>query len=156
MIQAFGLHTATNVPDDLSQEYQRLGFKKEKCLYSLVEAGELKAIFIADMTDIGFNMANLTNCTTVIILDEMTPRFFIETSLACLSEDYEHQQMPVLIYPAAYTEKNSLPVEKNYTLWVLNMQYTDHYFKFTDSFFRPCQNTLATDIKNNDARTCNV
>jgi hypothetical protein len=156
MMDAFGLHTATTMPDDLAQEYQRLGFKKERRLYSLQEAGELKAIFIADMTDIGFNMANLTNCITVIILDEMTPRFFVESALACLAEEYEHQEMPVLVYPAAYTEKHSLPVEKFYTLWVLNMQYTDHYFQFTDSFFPSSQKPLAADIEEVGTSACHA
>jgi hypothetical protein len=135
LMEAFDLHSSATIPGALSQEYQQLGFKKEKRLYSLLEANELKAIVIVDITDIGFNMANLTNCTTVIILDEMTPRFFVESALACVSKEYEHQEMPVLVYPATYAEKNSLPVEKNYILWILNMQFTDNYFMFCDTFF---------------------
>jgi len=156
MMDAFDLHSATAVPDVLEQEYQRLGFKKEKRLYSLIEAGELKAIFIADITDIGFNMANLTNCTTVIILDEMTPRFFIESALACISDEYEHQEMPVLIYPSAYAEKHSLPVEKNYTLWVLNLQYLDPYLLFCDVFCRSDKKSATVDSSDNGMRVCHA
>lgn len=156
MTEAFELHSPITWPDALAHEYQQLGLKKERRLYSLLEADELKAIFIADVTDIGFNMANLTNCTTVIILDEMTPRFVIESSLACISDEYEHREMPVLVYPAAYAEKLSMPVEKTYILWVLNMQYTDHYFNFTDSFFRSSQKPLVFDIEDDGAGAGNV
>ena len=135
MMEAFDLHSAPYAPEGLEQEYERLGFKKEKRLYSLLEVDELKAILIVDVTDIGFNMANLTNCTTVIILDMSTSRLTIEAALASVSNEYEHQEMPVLVYPATYAEKNTLPVEKKYTLWILNMQFTDDYFMFCDTFF---------------------
>jgi hypothetical protein len=141
MTEAFELHSAKALPDALAHEYQSLGFKKDKRLYSLLEADELKAIFIADFTDIGLNMANLTNCTTVIILDEMTPRFFVESSLACISEEYEHQEMPVLMYPATYAEKNSLPIEKSYILCILDMQYIDLFLKYSDDLFYPIKNS---------------
>jgi hypothetical protein len=91
-------------------------------------------------------MANLTNCTTVIILDEMTPRFFIESALACVSEEYEHQEMPVLIYPVAYVEKNFIPVEKLYTLCIMNLQYTDLFLKFCDELFHPLKNSPESDM----------
>jgi len=154
MMEAFDLRSATAGPDDLAQEYQRLGFKKEKRLYSLLEAGELKAVFIADITDIGLNMANLTNCTTVIILDEMTPRFFVESALACLSQEYERQEMPVLVYPAVYAEKHSLPVEKSYILWVLNLQYLDPYLLYCDVFCHSNKNNPPADISDVVAKMC--
>jgi len=156
MMDAFDLHSAAAVPNDLAQEYQKLGFKKEKRLYSLLEAGELKAVFIVDVTDIGFNMANLTNCTTVIILDEMTPRFFVESALAHISDEYEHKEMPVLVYPAAYAEKHSLPVEKSYVLWVLNLQYLDPYLLFCDLFCHAVKKPLTSDIADNGYKACHI
>jgi hypothetical protein len=156
MMEAFDLHSSTAMQGALSQEYKQLGFKKEKRIYSLLEADELKAILIADVTDIGFNMANLTNCTTVIILDEMTPRFFVESALACVSKEYEHQEMPVLVYPAAYAQKNTLPVEKNYSLWILNMQFTDSYFMFCDTFFNHVHTHEAAHANGEDTRPCHV
>lgn len=156
MTEAFGLNSATTEPDTLKLEYQRLGFKKKRCLYSLLESGELKAVIIVDVTDIGFNMANLTNCTTVIILDELTPRFFIDSALSFVSEEYDGQEMPVLIYPAAYAEKHSIPVEKTYKLWVLDLRYLDHYFTFCDTFFRSIQKDLVGDTSDDGKRTCHV
>ena len=148
MTEAFDLHSGTAVPDELSQEYQRLGFKKKRSLYSLLESDELKAIIIADVTDIGFNMANLTNCTTVIILDETTPRSFIDSALACVSEEYGQQEMPVLMYPVSYSEKHSLPVEKSYMLCILKMQYIDLFMKYSDDLFHPLKNNSDSEMAN--------
>jgi hypothetical protein len=156
MMEAFDLQPSTAGPDVLAEEYQQLGFKKERRLYSLLEADELKAIIIVDVTDIGFNMANLTNCTTLIILDEMTPRFFVEAALGSVSEGYEHQEMPVLMYPAAYAVKHSLPVEKTYILWILNLQFTDPYFKYCDSFFHSVQAHIPSGLEGDGTGTCRV
>lgn len=153
MTEAFDLHSSSAGQGVLVQEYKRLGFKKEKRLYSLLEAGELKAVIIADITDIGLNMANLTNCTTVIILDERTPRFFVESALALVSQEYEHHEMPVLVYPVDYAAKHSLPVEKHYTLWVMDLQYLDQYFMFCESIFRSVQRPLSAVIEGEGNRT---
>jgi hypothetical protein len=141
MIDAFDLQSGIIPQDGLAKEYQRLGFKKEKRLYSLLEEGQLKALILANITDIGLNMANLTNCATVIVIDDSIPRYYIESALSQVAGEYEHQEMPVLIYPVSYAEKESLPCEKNYTLWIMNLEYLDQYFKFCDSFFSSIKKT---------------
>lgn len=135
MIDAFDLRPGTVPQDGLANEYQRLGFKKEKRLYSLLEGGELKALILANITDIGLNMANLTNCVTVIVMNESISRYCIESALSQVAGEYEHQEMPVLMYPVSYAERNFMPFEKIYTLCILNLEYLDQYFKFCDTFF---------------------
>ncbi len=141
MIDAFDLHPRTGSLDGVSEEYRRLGLKKEKYLYSLAEKGELKAIIMANVTDIGLNMADLTNCVTVMVIDESTPVNIIESALCRVAGEYEHQEMPVLMYPVSYADTHSLPVEKVYTLCIMNLQYTDKFIKFCDDGFRFVQNS---------------
>lgn len=135
MMEAFNLFSTTNGIDELTKEYSRLGFKKEKHCYSLLEANELKAIIIADISDIGLNMANLTNCTTVIVLDDTTPRSIVESALANIVSEYESNEMPVLMYPVAYAQNTALPIEKIYSLCIMNLQYTDLFLKYCDDLF---------------------
>ncbi|MSN24265.1 MAG: pilus assembly protein PilZ [Geobacter sp.] len=135
MIDAFDLQPGIFSQDELTAEYQRMGFKKKKHLYSLLEGGELKALILANITDIGLNMTNLTNCVSVIIIDETIPRLFIDSALSKAAEGYEHLEMPVLMYPVSYAERESILIEKIYTLCILNLDYLDQYFKFCDRFF---------------------
>jgi len=135
MVDAFDLQPGTVLQDGLAKEYQRLGFKKEKHLYSLLKEGELKAFILVNVTDIGLNMTNLTNCATVIVIDESIDRYFIESTLSHVVGEYDHQEMPVLIYPVSYAERESIAYEKIYTLCVLNLEYLDQYFKFCNTFF---------------------
>ncbi|HBA71485.1 MAG TPA: hypothetical protein DCZ63_04615 [Geobacter sp.] len=146
MIDAFDLQPGSSPTDGLSEEYQRLGFKKEKHLYSLAEEGELKAVIMANVTDIGLNMANLTNCATVMLIDMTVPGSVIESALSCVADDYEHQEMPVLMFPASYAENICLPVEKVYTLCIMNLHYTDKFIKFCDNGFRFVQKNIEVEL----------
>ena len=135
MIDAFDLRPDSACHDELEEEYKRSGFVKKRRFYSLSHEGNLKALAITNITDAGFNMANLTNCATLILLDENIPRNVVDASLESLSRQYGGPEMPVLIYPRAYVEKVSFPFEKIYMLWILNLQYLDEFFKYCDDLF---------------------
>lgn len=152
MIDAFDLQPGTLPQDGLAKEYHRLGFKKEKRLYSLLKGGELKALILVNITDMGLNMADLNNCATVIVVDESVPRYFIESALLQISGEYDHQELPVLVYPVSYAESQSLPIEKIYSLWILNMDYTDSYFRFCDPFFNSIRKPLDAALEHKGMR----
>ncbi|MBU5613990.1 pilus assembly protein PilZ [Geomonas azotofigens] len=136
MVDAFDLHPGTAGNCELNEEYRRLGFRKELYLYSLRKGGGLKAFFLVNRTDAGFNMAELTNCVTVIVIDDETPAPLIERSLRQVSSHYQGEGMPVLTFPHAYAESKGLPREKNYLLWTLDMHYSDHFLRYCDTLFK--------------------
>lgn len=135
MIDAFDLRPECAFHDHLEEEYRKLGFQKKRRLYALRHEGNLKALAITNVTDAGFNMANLTNCATIILLDDTIPPEVVGAALQSLSEQYEGHEMPVLMYPGACAEKESFPFEKMYTLWILNLQYLDEFFRYCDELF---------------------
>ena len=134
--QAFDLLPGAADREELAQQYRTLGFRKERYLYSLRKGGSLKAFFLVNCTDAGFNMAELTNCVTMLVLDEEVPRGLLELSLEQLSRHYEGGEMPVLSYPLSYLEKESVPYDKVYLLWILNLRYSDQYFQYCEGLFR--------------------
>jgi hypothetical protein len=137
MLHALDLEPDMVDRDQLSQEYQKQNLKRESHLYSLKKDGSLKAVIMVNISDIGLNMSDLTNCTKVIVLDdEDLPRDIFFATLAHISTNYDQNEMPVLLYPVNYAEGQSISYEKLYTMWVLNLQYLDHYFKFCDTIFR--------------------
>jgi len=123
--------------DDLSKEYQQHGFKKEKYLFSLKNNIDLVAIFMLDISDIGLNMSDLTNCIKVFVLDlNGLSKNILFLALSSLSTKFEQNEIPVMIYPVSYAEMQSIPYEKLYQLWVLNTQYGDQYFRCLTSLFK--------------------
>lgn len=136
MLNALDLEPDMINSDELNKEYQRLGFKRERHLFSLKRDGVLKAAITVTVSDIGLSLSNLTNCIHVFVLDsDDLPRGTLYSSLSMLTEYYQQDEIPVLLYPVSYAEKQSLPYEKIYTLWVLNMQSLDDYLKYIENLF---------------------
>jgi hypothetical protein len=135
MTEAFDLRHG-EPEDELAREYRALGFKKEKYYYALRKDGSLKAFILVNGTDAGFNMADLTNCVTLMVLDQELPRPLVELALAQASRHYQGGEMPVLAYPLSYLEGAGMPYDKVYMLWILNLQYSDSYFEYCEGMFR--------------------
>lgn len=135
MLHALDLEPDMIDSDNLSKEYHRLGFKRERLLFSLKKNDVLKAVIMVNVSDVGLNMSNLTNCLHVIILDKDLPINTIYICLSMLSKYYEQDEIPVLLYPISYAQSQSVPYEKIYNLWILNMQYTDLYIKYMSNLF---------------------
>ena len=123
----------------LSDQYKSLGFRKECFRYSLKKDGILKAIVIVNISDVCLNMSNLTNCLTVIVLEDDVPRDVLMHLSSYLSDRYEGNEFPVLLYPPHQAMRCSIPTEKLYSLWVLNMQHTDHYFEYLENLIKHIQ-----------------
>lgn len=139
MLEALDLTPDTAACHVLADEYRKLGFKKERLLFALKKEGDLKALAVVNISDIGLNMSNLTNCPTIIVLDYDVDADMLSRFLTCIATKYDGSELPVLLYPATHAMKCAIPTEKLYTLWVLNMQYTDHYFKYLENLIKHIQ-----------------
>lgn len=135
MLNALDLGPDMIDSDELNKEYQRLGFKREKHLFSLKKDGLVKAIFMVTISDIGLNMSNLTNCIHVIILEsEGLPHNILFSSLSQLSKYYEQDEIPILLYPVNDSEAKSISPDKIYNLWVLNVPVAgERYLKYMEN-----------------------
>lgn len=119
--------------DEIVRDYENTGFRKEKHIYSLKRNGRLKAVFVINVSDIGLNMSDLTNCIHTFIVDEEEfPRGTLFMIYSLLSKYYDSEYVPVMIYPASYADRRQIDYDKIYNLWILNMQYTDGYFRSID------------------------
>jgi len=137
MIDALNLKPDTIGLDELSKEYQKLGFKRERLIFSLKKSNDLKAIIMVNISDIGLNLSDLTSCIKFIILDSSDlPREVLHETFLLLSEMMQRKEMPILLYPASYAEKELISYEKLYTMWIINLQYTDSYFRYIDRLLR--------------------
>lgn len=129
------IHALDLTPDMLGNEtlcteYQHIGFKKERLLYSVKKEGVLKAVLMADLSDTGLNLSDFTNSLKVFVVDGdgfRTDTFTMILSL--VSAKFEAEEVPVLVFPPSYLECQQLPYEKLYTLFAVDTQYSDEYFR---------------------------
>lgn len=137
MLNALGLQPDMLDNNEVANEYHRLGFKRDRHIYSLKKDGKLKAIAVVNISDVGLNLSDLTNCINFIVLDsEDLPREVLFLALSKMSTTYEQSELPVQIYPVSYADSHEIEYEKEYALWVLNLQYFDSYLKFTSRLLR--------------------
>ncbi|MBE9529908.1 MAG: hypothetical protein IMF00_01435 [Proteobacteria bacterium] len=140
MLNALDLGPGMVDCNELSKEYSRLGLKREKHLFSLKMDGSLKAVILADISDIGLNLSDLTNSIKIIVIDqEGLSRNIFNLMLAELSKKLLAEEITVLLYPLSYAENQSIPYDKLYNLWALNKQYSDDYFLHLKRLFRSIQ-----------------
>lgn len=117
--------------NELAEEFQRHGFQRQRRLYSLKKDNRLSAVIMVNLSDVGLNLSDLTSCIKVVIIDPFDlSGNVLRSVLSNVSEKTGRSEMPVLLYPAAYAADNDITYQKLYTLWILSMQYTDHYFRY--------------------------
>lgn len=135
MLDALDLEPGLTDSDELSKEYFKIGFKRERHVFSLKKDGDIKAVIMVNVSDIGLNMSNLTNCIHVFVLDsDYLPRNTLYFALSALTKYYEQDEIPVLVYPASYAESQFIPCDKTYNLWVLNIpQSGDIYLRYMEN-----------------------
>lgn len=119
--------------DNLSKDYEKIGFKRERHVFSLTMDGCVKAIIMLNISGIGLNLSNLTNCINVFVMDEDLPRNVLISAISNLSKYYAQDEVPVLLHPVSYADKQFIPYEKIYNLWVLNIHKSgEEYLKYID------------------------
>jgi hypothetical protein len=132
------------LPDKLGHEaalneiYRGCGFKRSKLLFSLKEKDDLIAIFMLNISDIGLNLSDLTNCVHVFILEpNKLPSDMLHAALSKIASCYDHDNIPVLIFPSSYTDNNSISINKKYNFWVLDVhKIGDRYYSYLDRLIR--------------------
>ncbi|MFC1798578.1 PilZ domain-containing protein [Thermodesulfobacteriota bacterium] len=137
MLDALDLEPDMVDQNELSKEYRRLGFCREIKLFSLKKGDSLKAIAMASISNLGLNLSDLTNCIKLFVIDLNDLSYdILHQALSQISVNFEQDEIPVLLYPAAYAGSLSIPYEKAYELWVLNTQYGDSYYKYLNRLLR--------------------
>ena len=137
MLQGMDLTPQQQEDNSIQECYQKAGFQRQKSLFALQKEGRTVALFMLLRTEVGLNLSNLTNAITVLVLDNKAlPREAFFTAVSMLASKYPHDEIPVLTYPPDYAASQSIEVEKQYNLWVLDCQHLDPYFEFCNNYFK--------------------
>ncbi len=123
--------------DALSKEYNRMGLNRNRHLFAVRQQEQLKAVVMVNLTNLGLNLSDLTNCIKVFVIDSkaFSPKM-LNTTLDTLAIKFEKSDMPALLYPAAYADEKGIAYEKHYNLWAFSLQFSDQYFKYINRLLR--------------------
>ena len=131
MLKALNLSPLKFMINNLSDEFKKIGLKRERYLFSLKNEGILKAIIMVNLSDNGLNLSDLTNSITVYVIDsDNLPFDILNSIIRLISVKLKIEKAPIMVYPIEYMEKEQIPFERIYNLWILNMNNTDNYFRY--------------------------
>ena len=137
MLKALNIESNKFKLNGLSDEYRKIGLKRERHFFSLKHDNILVAVIMVNVSNKGLNLSDLTNATKVIILDsEKLPEHVLKTVLHLISARIKAENFPVLVHPVNYLIANSVPFEKIYNLWMLDTQFGDTYFRYVNRLTR--------------------
>jgi hypothetical protein len=123
--------------DGLSKEYSKVGLTRQRQLFSLKKDCSLKAIFLVNTSDVGLNLSDITSCVKVFVTDsEKLDAQILRDAISLVAELTGKTDFPALLYPAAFADEHEIDYEKIYNLWVLNLQYSDEYFRYLKRLLR--------------------
>jgi hypothetical protein len=131
MLDAIDLKPEKMDCNDLSKEYAQLGITRRRYIYTLKKNEHLKAIFLVNLSDVGLNLSNITNCVKVFVTesDELSADV-LHGAISKVAKSTGKNDFPALIYPAAFADEKQISYDKIYNLWVCSLQYSDEYFKY--------------------------
>jgi len=136
LVDAFGLKPKMSNGENLSRVFSRLGFFRNWRVYSLLFERELKAVFIVNQSDMGINLSELLNSITVTVIDPKGLSWdILSRAIENFTGGYKIDNIPVMIYPLEYAKENNIPFEKEYYLWILSLQYGNHYLQHMQQKF---------------------
>ncbi|MEA3487254.1 MAG: hypothetical protein U9R20_06320, partial [Thermodesulfobacteriota bacterium] len=117
--------------ETLEEAYKRHGLIRKMKIYSLIHMQELKAVLVVNQSDLGLNLSELLNGIKIIITDSASlPWDVLSSAVARLTEVYEVEKIPLLIYPHTYLENEDISYEKQYLMFIMDMQYGKEFLDY--------------------------
>ena len=137
LLDAMGVRHGETKSESLEKIYQEMGLTRNFQTYSLKSGGKLHALLVVNHSDLGFNLSELLNGIKVLVANSKAlPWTVLSTAISQLAGEFEMERVPVLFYPTSYVEENEIPFEKQYQMWVLNVQHGNEYLEYMQRKFR--------------------
>jgi hypothetical protein len=130
-------NTSEHEEDSLENLYRKYGLVRRWNAYSLKRKGKVTAVLIQNQSDPGLNLSELLNGIKILVLDsEKLPWDVLAIAIGKLALRYDGDKAPVLIYPFEYVEAKGIPYEKQYQMWILDVNHGNEYMEYMQNRFR--------------------
>lgn len=128
LAKAFDLTSTSYDDKSVAKEYEVSGLKRERQVYAVRYGLDLKVLIEVQNSDAGLNLSELTSATYIYILDEdMVTPAVLKYIQCVISTKQLRETNTIMLYPHTYAERYQLKTEKEYTVWILNLDASDDY-----------------------------
>ena len=128
LLSALGL----DLPSDaLRKSFAKAGFKREYRTYCLCQQDNPLAFFVVNQSDIRPNLSDLINGIKIIIIEpDILSWAMLAATINRLGVFYTEESIPLLIYPYYFLPLQNIPIEKQYSLWILHSKAGDEWISY--------------------------
>ena len=82
-------------------------------------------------------MSELTNNIKVLVMDQDNLKLnILENCINELIKNHFDNYAHILLFPASYADRNSMKYEKKYSLWILDVDHSDGFYKYLKRMLR--------------------
>lgn len=136
LLRVMGIDVQPKSPDSFQEKYSSCGLIRHWRTFSLKRDGELYAVFVTDISDVGLNLSDLLNNIKVMILKPYSlPPDVISIVLGKLTPSYHVDKVPILIYPTSYCDRYDIVYDKQYYVWAHDLRYSDDFTTYAEEHF---------------------
>jgi len=135
LLNSLGLEISS---ESIKKSFANAGFKRDYSLHCLSYEDKQIAFFIVDRTEIKLNLSDLINGIKIIVVEQdMLSWAMLSIAVNHLSDFFSEQNIPLLIFPSSYSLPQNIMVEKQYTLWILQLRNaSDEYLTFINNVLK--------------------
>lgn len=124
--------------ESIKMSFASAGFKRDYSTHFLSYEDKPMAFFIVDRTEIKLNLSDLINGIKIIVLEpDILSWAMLSLAVNNLSHNFAEQKIPLLIFPSHYLLRQNIVIEKEYTLWILQLRHaSDEYLSFINDIVK--------------------
>jgi hypothetical protein len=135
------LDVLKSAPEADGESLQKLseghGMMRKWSIYGLFHEHRPVCALIVNQSDFGLNLSEILNSITVMVIEQDLLAWEVLASVVSqLAAVYGIDKIPLLIYPAAYALSKGVPFEKHYSMWIIDMHYSNLFLQFVQKKFR--------------------
>lgn len=121
----------------LREASEGAGMKREWSFYGLFHDHRPICVLIVNQSDFGLNLSEILNSITAMVIEaDLLPWETLRSAVSQLAAVYGMDRVPLLIYPEQYMASRGLPCEKRYSMWIVDMHYSNLFLEFVQRKFR--------------------
>lgn len=137
LAKAFDLTVDSFEDQSVALEYEKNGLKRERHLFAVRYGLDLIALVDIQDSDTGLNLSDLTNSAYIYILDTklFTPKV-LENVKHLIAAKKKCTVSSIMIFPSTYVDQYQISQDKEYTVWILNTEFSDAYMQHLSRWCR--------------------
>jgi hypothetical protein len=121
----------------LREASEGAGMKRKWSFYGLFHDHRPICVLIVNQSDFGLNLSEILNSITAMVIEaDLLPWETLLSAVSQLAAVYGTDRVPLFIYPEQYMASKGLPCEKRYSMWIVDMHYSNLFLEFVQRKFR--------------------